>query len=61
MTTSDAPPAELSPVPASIVSLRCCVPARLVPFYASMHHGSHATDVIGIICSNFVALLKPAS
>lgn len=51
----------LSPAPASTVSSRCCAPARWVPFYALMHHASHGTDVIGIICSNFAALLKPAS
>jgi hypothetical protein len=46
---------------ASIVSSRCCAPARLVPFYASMHRAWHATGAIGIICLNFAALLKPVS
>lgn len=59
--TSDAPPAERSRAPASIVSSPCCAPAKLVPFYASTPDGSHVTAATGTICSNYVASLKPAS
>ena len=37
------------------------VPARSAPLYASMRRGSRETVAIGIICSNYVGWLKPAS
>ena len=47
--------------PGSIAWLHGCVPARSAPFCASMRRGSRETAAIGIICSNYVGWLKPAS
>ena len=47
--------------PASTAWSHGCVPARSAPLYASMRRGSRETVAIGIICSNYVGWLKPAS
>jgi hypothetical protein len=47
--------------PASTAWSHGCAPARSAPFYASMRRGSRETVAIGITCSNYVGLSKPAS
>ena len=47
--------------PDSIVSSRGCALARSAPFCALMHRGSLEMAEIGITCSNYVGLSKPAS
>ena len=61
MMISAARQAERWHAPASTAWSHGCAPARSAPFYASMRPGSRETVAIGITCSNYVGLSKPAS